>query len=298
MSFARRVAKNLVPPIFFKHERIGDRLAALLLRLLASQSLETLRYEQFREQVEKTPEISALFPEGRMREHWGYARLENTEDSPNLYLHQIRYYRMYQYFSDAFPDMFDPETRVLNIGDTSGLLYRAMGRTGLSLNIRPDRVAYMQLQGLDAVVGDAEALEFEDDSFDYVLCFQTLEHVKSPLKILSEMGRVARKAVFISIPFVKETRIWDREAFIRDYRQADPVEAMNITDDECHIFEFSSEDLQRLLSFTELTCADNFTLDYFPANGRETLTRRLVTRLTPSYFNFFVLEKRSNPEHA
>jgi SAM-dependent methyltransferase len=205
---------------------------------------------------------------------------------------------MYQYFEDRFPETFDSETEILNIGDTSGLLFRAMGRTGLSLNIRPDRVAYMQSKGIEAVVGDAEALDFADDSFDYVFCFQTLEHVKSPLKILMEMGRVVRRAVFITIPFVKETRIWDRGEFIRDYRQADEHEAAFIQDDECHVFEFSSNDLKKLLSFTDLCCTANFRLDYFAPDGHQTLTERLVARLTPSYFNFFELTKQQRPEDA
>jgi SAM-dependent methyltransferase len=212
-------------------------------------------------------------------------------------VHQIRYYRMYQFFERAFPDMFDGQTKVLNVGDTSGLLFRAMGRSGLSLNIRPDRVVYMRSQGIEAVVGDAEALDFEDNAFDYVFCFQTLEHVKSPMKILCEMGRVARKAVFVSIPYVQETKIWDREAFIRDYRQADELEALYIQDDECHIFEFCSADVIRLLSFTDLACTAHFTLDYFTPNGRESLVDKLVARLTPSYFNFFVLEKK-NSQHG
>jgi SAM-dependent methyltransferase len=294
MTLAQSLAKNFVPPIFFKRKRIGDRVAELFLRRWTGKSLEVLRYEQLQHEVERSLEMSRLFPEDRLHAHWGYARLENTPDSPNLYIHQIRFYRMVQCFRQAFPDIFKDGTRILNISDTSGILLQAIGKHGLSLNIRPDRVDYMRPQGIEAVIGDAEALEFEDNSFDYVFCFQTLEHIKGPVKALEEVGRVARKAVFLSIPFVETTRIWGRDGFIRDYRGADAAEAENIQDDECHVIEFSSSDLIKLLTFTPLECSANFTLDYFSADGRPSLVERLVARLTPSHFNFFVLKKRND----
>jgi len=39
---------------------------------------------------------------------------------------------------------------------------------------------------------DANALPFEDDSFDIVFCHQVLQHVKDPVGILREMRRVAK----------------------------------------------------------------------------------------------------------
>ena len=294
ISLAGRFKKNFVPPVFFKRQRIENRLADTFLKLFATEPLGALQYQLLQREVTATPDIARLFPEVLMKEHWGYARLENTAVSPNLYVHQIRYYRMYQYFQTQFPDIFAEETAVLNIGDTSGLLFQAMGKNGLSLNMRPERVAYIKAKGIDAVVGNAEALEFNDNAFDYIFCFQTLEHVRSPLQVLIEMGRVARKAVFVSIPHVEQTHIWERERFIRDYRQADETEIEHIQDDECHVFELCSEDVKKLLSYTDLVCTDNFTLDYFSAERQQTLIERLVARLTPSHFNFFVLEKKQS----
>lgn len=48
------------------------------------------------------------------------------------------------------------------------------------------------------VCGSGEALPFEDNSFDAVCEFAILHHVKNPNKIVKEMARVARKAIFIS----------------------------------------------------------------------------------------------------
>ncbi len=294
MPLVHSLVRNFAPPILFKRRRVGDRLAQLLLRALSNQSLPSLQTYYLKREVDRTPEIRTLFPDSDMREHWGYARLENTSRSPNLYIHQLRFYRLVQFFRRSYPDVFDPHTRLLDIGDTSGVLFRAIGQPGLSLNLRPDRVAYIRSRGVEAVVGNAESLDFEDDSFDYVFCFQTLEHMLSPVRALQEMGRVARRAVFISIPFVDVTRIWGRTGFIRDYRGASPDEAASIQDDECHFFEFSAADLIKLLTFTPLTCDTHFTLDYFAANERRSLIERPVIRLTPSHFNFFVLHKSVN----
>lgn len=45
---------------------------------------------------------------------------------------------------------------------------------------------------LDFVVGDAESLSFEDDSFDLVVSFETIEHLQNPQKFLEEIKRVLK----------------------------------------------------------------------------------------------------------
>ena len=56
-------------------------------------------------------------------------------------------------------------------------------------------------QGLsrdDLIEGDATELEFNDRSFDLVCEFGVLHHIHHPERAVSEMLRVARKAIFIS----------------------------------------------------------------------------------------------------
>lgn len=47
---------------------------------------------------------------------------------------------------------------------------------------------------------DANSLPFEDDSFDTVLCLDVLEHLEKIHFMFSELCRVARKNVIISLP--------------------------------------------------------------------------------------------------
>jgi SAM-dependent methyltransferase len=46
---------------------------------------------------------------------------------------------------------------------------------------------------------DGENLPFEDQSFDYVICCQVLEHVEDPVRFLSEQFRVAKRG-YIETP--------------------------------------------------------------------------------------------------
>jgi SAM-dependent methyltransferase len=57
---------------------------------------------------------------------------------------------------------------------------------------------------LDALPMDLHALGFADESFDVVLCSETLEHLSDPENAVREMLRVARKAVIISVPHEPE----------------------------------------------------------------------------------------------
>jgi ubiquinone/menaquinone biosynthesis C-methylase UbiE len=50
----------------------------------------------------------------------------------------------------------------------------------------------------DLVAGDALALPFEDDAFDLVCEFGVLHHIQTPARVVGEMLRVAKKAVFIA----------------------------------------------------------------------------------------------------
>jgi len=45
-----------------------------------------------------------------------------------------------------------------------------------------------------------QKLPFKDKSFDYVFCLEVLEHIHAPFKVLSELKRVSKKYVIISVP--------------------------------------------------------------------------------------------------
>lgn len=47
-------------------------------------------------------------------------------------------------------------------------------------------------RAFEAVVGDGQAMDFPDNSFDTVLCLQVLEHVPRPEQMIRELARVLR----------------------------------------------------------------------------------------------------------
>jgi len=61
----------------------------------------------------------------------------------------------------------------------------------------PQGVAWLQKQNLEAVLADAENVPFENQSFDAVLCFDVMHHVRNPRRMALEMLRMARGRVFL-----------------------------------------------------------------------------------------------------
>jgi SAM-dependent methyltransferase len=130
--------------------------------------------------------------------------------------------------------------RVLDVGDTDGLLLKHLDKPGLGFNLAPTAVANIRANGIEGQLGDGHALPFPDGSFDCVFCFETLEHVESPAQLLGELARVCAPdgEVFVSVPWVPRTFIHAREPSIpRGY---------------AHVFEFARDDFAALVSHTPL----------------------------------------------
>lgn len=135
------------------------------------------------------------------------------------------------------------DAAILDVGDTDGLMLKHLGHSGLGFNLAPAAIENIRSNGVEAKLGDGQELPFEDDAFDYVLCFETLEHVESPAQLLAQLSRVCRPdgRVFVSIPWVPKTFVHARDTSIqRGYG---------------HVFEFCREDFGALLTHTPLQIA-------------------------------------------
>ncbi|KFZ24439.1 hypothetical protein V502_01082 [Pseudogymnoascus sp. VKM F-4520 (FW-2644)] len=96
------------------------------------------------------------------------------------------------------------DMRILDIGCGPGTITVDLARyvpdghiTGLEcagdvLAQARSHAAEQGVSNVDFVVGDANALEYGDGSFDVVVCHQLLQHVRDPVGILREMRRVAK----------------------------------------------------------------------------------------------------------
>ena len=114
-------------------------------------------------------------------------------------------------------------------------------------------------------------LPFKDNTFDYVFCLEVLEHIYSPFKVLSELKRVSKKYVVISVP--------------NPYHYRDLGKHMlRIQDKQGHINSFIYSNIQRMckdLGLKIVNIKGSFSIPFLPSNNR-LLTRHHVYVLTKS----------------
>lgn len=150
----------------------------------------------------------------------------------------------------------DPNYRnasLLDAGDPDRIVLRSIeSERGVSLNIMDDCVKQVKRVGGFPVKGDIQKMPFRDKSFDYVLCFETLEHLENPILGLKELSRVCAKKVFVSIPWVKETRIHGKK-----HTSNEPM-------GQTHIFEFSQKDFSKVVARTDLEITFYKEINIFP----------------------------------
>lgn len=129
---------------------------------------------------------------------------------------------------------------LLDLGDSNGFFINALkARKGLGSNIRLECCKMINQNGVLAISSDAQILPFRKKSFDYVLCFELFEHVPNPVLLLQEMRRVIKKGIFISIPYVKTSRVRSK-GYTKGWSKSE------------HIFELSVIDFKNLLSQADL----------------------------------------------
>ncbi len=98
-----------------------------------------------------------------------------------------------------------PSARVLDIGCEDGALLELLTREkqidGQGLEISPDGVAACLARGLAVVQGDGDRDldHFPSQAFDYAILSKTLQQMREPRHVLSELLRIAGQAV-VSVP--------------------------------------------------------------------------------------------------
>jgi methionine biosynthesis protein MetW len=98
-----------------------------------------------------------------------------------------------------------PGSRVLDVGCGEGVLLDLLRREkavdGRGIEISSDGVAACLARGLSVMQGDADRdlAEFPAEAFDYAILSQTLQAVRQPRKVLSDLLRLAERAI-VSFP--------------------------------------------------------------------------------------------------
>lgn len=88
------------------------------------------------------------------------------------------------------------ETALLDVGASVGHFLnhaRSRGYETAGIELSQDVVSFLRDQGHRAYCGTLESLRLEDGSFDVVTYLEVFEHLKHPVRELSEIRRVLRK---------------------------------------------------------------------------------------------------------
>jgi 2-polyprenyl-3-methyl-5-hydroxy-6-metoxy-1,4-benzoquinol methylase len=95
---------------------------------------------------------------------------------------------------------------LLDVGSGEGVVLGHINKSyearllGMDLDRKRIQVAQQLTPSESYFVGDAQALPFEDNSFDIVIMLEVLEHVGNPSLALQEAHRVTRDYLLASVP--------------------------------------------------------------------------------------------------
>lgn len=88
----------------------------------------------------------------------------------------------------------------LDVGSASGFMVSEIYKDfpdkkffGIDVYDRAIKFAQKNYPHIKFQVASAEKLPFKDESFDLILCFETIEHIENPQKALKEIKRVIKK---------------------------------------------------------------------------------------------------------
>jgi SAM-dependent methyltransferase len=181
------------------------------------------------------------------------------------------------------------------------------------VDVSPDGVAKAAAKGFDARVVDLEnePLPFASGSFDVVLCYDVLEHLFSPERVLSEIYRVVSPGGFALLGVPNTLNLFNRLAFLRgDYVDVTDTSHRSGELFSNHIRLFSRRLFERFLRLEPFEIrAKHF---YFPdefSDGRFPLPKNLaaafkatrIPELLPDLFAlgfFYACEKPSAVDAA
>lgn len=125
--------------------------------------------------------------------------------------------------------------RVLDAGCGEGFMSRFIleklnGKaeiTGLEYTSEAIETAKKMSSDIRYVQGDITAMPFETDSFDIVICTEVLEHLNEPDSALSELLRVSKDTLIISVPHEPWFCIGNLLALKNVRRLGNPIDHIN-----------------------------------------------------------------------
>jgi ubiquinone/menaquinone biosynthesis C-methylase UbiE len=104
-------------------------------------------------------------------------------------------------FRDRVIEHINSNSRILDLGAGAGIIEHcnfkglAASVCGVDLDNRVLKNPYLD----DAKLGSAEAIPYDDQAFDIVICNNVLEHLSNPAVVFKEVSRVLKKGGFFIV---------------------------------------------------------------------------------------------------
>jgi SAM-dependent methyltransferase len=160
----------------------------------------------------------------------------------------------------------------IDVGDSDGIFIKALGKTGISANVSKVAVSKIHEKGFQVIRCDAEHLPLKSGAVDHILFFEIMEHLPNPILALTELNRVCKKSVILSIPCLSKTNIhrfnYNPSWFIYEH----------------HIFEFNDKDFRKILSHGRFQVKNSEVAEVL---GGGSFTERLVFWMVRLYRLFY-----------
>jgi len=111
---------------------------------------------------------------------------------------------------------FRKEDTILDLGCGEGFLISMLPEVKNIMGVDISKVALERAKKLlknkrnvQIQLGDAQNLEFKNESFDKIVCSEVLEHLPNPVNVIKEMNRLVKKdgLAIISVPDEKRLKI-------------------------------------------------------------------------------------------
>ena len=114
------------------------------------------------------------------------------------YEHHWEYYNRLQFVSDRIKQLAVSHPRVLDVGGATG--------HNLLQKFSIGKVTTFDTDSCADIVGSADNIPLEDNSYEVVTCIDTMEHIPryAREKVVAEIVRVASRAVFLVAPVNSE----------------------------------------------------------------------------------------------
>lgn len=106
---------------------------------------------------------------------------------------------------DKVIEMMDKESRgkVLDVPTGTGVLADRLRKMGFEVSCCDINPSFFSVPDLKIEIGDLnQSLPYSDDSFDYLICLDGIEHTENPSNAIRESQRVLKKGgkIFLSTP--------------------------------------------------------------------------------------------------